>query len=257
MKLLIIDIGNTRLKWAMYQRTGIGQSPIAQGAVFLERIGELAEKNWNQLPEPTHILGSCVAGKAMQQAVNEQLELWPHIQPHWAVAREHQCGVHNGYDHPTRLGVDRWMALIGTRQRLLAEQKNCPAIAVMVGTAVTADALDSEGNFLGGLIIPGHGIMLNALQSGTAGLHVPTGKVTLFPTNTSDALTTGGTYAITGAIERLVDNLHERTGHEPAIYLTGGAGWKVAPTMTKPYTLIESLIFDGLLCIAGEIWPAL
>ena len=70
---------------------------------------------------------------------------------------------------------------------------------VMVGTAVTVDAVDGEGKFLGGLILPGHGIMLRALESGTAGLHVPTGEVRSFPTNTSDALTSGGTFAIAGA----------------------------------------------------------
>jgi type III pantothenate kinase len=72
----------------------------------------------------------------------------------------------------------------------------------MVGTAVTVDALDAEGHFLGGLILPGFGLMLRALEQGTAGLRVPTGEVVDFPTNTSDALMSGGAYAIAGAIER-------------------------------------------------------
>jgi type III pantothenate kinase len=67
-----------------------------------------------------------------------------------------------------------------------------PALVVMVGTAVTVDALDAEGRFLGGLILPGFGMMLRALEQGTAGLRVPTGEVVDFPTNTSDALMSGG-----------------------------------------------------------------
>jgi type III pantothenate kinase len=118
-----------------------------------------------------------------------------------------------------------------------------------VGTAVTVDALSSDGQFLGGLILPGHGIMLRALEGGTAGLRVPTGEVRDFPTNTSDALTTGGTFAITGAIERMYRLLHQREGLAPLVLMTGGAGWKVAPALDAPHELVEGLIFDGLLAI--------
>ena len=109
----------------------------------------------------------------------------------------------NGYDHPTRLGVDRWVALIGARHRILARGAPRPALVVMVGTAVTVDALDTEGSFLGGLILPGFGLMLRALEMGTAGLKAPTGEAVEFPTNTSDALMSGGADAIAGAIERM------------------------------------------------------
>jgi type III pantothenate kinase len=123
-------------------------------------------------------------------------------------------------------------------------------IVVMVGTAVTVEAIDEKGRFLGGLILPGHGIMLRALESGTAGLHVPTGEVQLFPTNTSDALTSGGTYAIAGACERMVQHLRERTGMEPLCFMTGGAGWKMAPSMSIQFELVDNLIFDGLLSLS-------
>ena len=117
---------------------------------------------------------------------------------------------------------------------------------------MTVEAIDADGQFLGGIILPGHGIMLRALESGTAGLHVPTGEVCDFPRNTSDALTTGGTFAIAGAVQRMVDNLRQHTGQEPVCIMTGGAGWKMAPSMSNPVELAESLIFDGLLEIAGR-----
>jgi type III pantothenate kinase len=124
-------------------------------------------------------------------------------------------------------------------------------VVVMVGTAVTVDAVDASGKFLGGLILPGHGIMLQALVSGTAGLHVPTGEVRDFPTNTSDALTSGGTFAIAGAVERMVQHVRQHCGTEPACFMTGGAGWKMAPAMSVTFELVDSLIFDGLLEIAA------
>jgi type III pantothenate kinase len=163
-----------------------------------------------------------------------------------------EAGVTNGYEHPARLGADRWVAMIGARQRLLAQGPARPLLVVMVGTAVTVEALDASGRFLGGLILPGHGIMLRALEIGTAGLHVPTGEVRLFPANTSDALTSGGTYAIAGAVERMYQHLLQHCGQEPACIMAGGAGWKMAPSMTRSFELVENLIFDGLLEIAAR-----
>jgi type III pantothenate kinase len=131
-----------------------------------------------------------------------------------------------------------------------------PMVVVMVGTAVTVEAIAQDGRFLGGFILPGHGIMLRALESGTAGLHVPTGEVCPFPTNTSDALTSGGTYAIAGAVECMVQHVRGQCGQEPLCIMTGGAGWKMAPSMTRPFDLVDNLIFDGLLVIAHQRFGA-
>ncbi|MCY1168068.1 Type III pantothenate kinase [compost metagenome] len=98
--------------------------------------------------------------------------------------------------------------------------------------------------------------MLRALESGTAGLHVPTGDVRDFPTNTSDALTSGGTFAIAGAVQRMVENITRHCGEAPACIMTGGAGWKMAPSMSVQVELVESLIFDGLLEIASRRFGA-
>jgi type III pantothenate kinase len=98
--------------------------------------------------------------------------------------------------------------------------------------------------------------MLRALESGTAGLHVPTGNVCEFPTNTSDALTSGGTYAIAGAVERMVQHVHQRCGAAPHCFMTGGAGWKMAPSMSVPCELVDNLLFDGLLEMAMHRFPS-
>ena len=249
---LAIDIGNTRLKWAVYEAARPGQRPLVSGAVFLENIETLAESDWGALGPPRAMLGCNVAGDAVRHRVEAQLEeLWE-MPGRWAVSGREAGGVVNGYDHPGRLGADRFVAQIGARWHVLQSGPARPALVVMVGTAVTADALDAQGRFLGGLILPGHGIMLQALESGTAGLRVPTGDVVAFPTNTSDALTSGGTYAITGAIERMHRHLQERSGEAPLTLLTGGAGWKVAPYLGLEHRLVDSLIFDGLLVLQQE-----
>lgn len=256
MSFFALDIGNTRLKWALYDAPRPGAALLAHGAEFLEHIDSLAENAWAALPAPATLLGCVVAGDAIRRRAQEQLEIWD-VAPRWVVARDAEAGVVNGYDHPTRLGADRWVAMIGARHRMLAAGgPPRPMLVVMVGTAVTVDAIDESGKFLGGLILPGHGIMLRALETGTAGLHVPTGEVCEFPTNTSDALTSGGTFAIAGAVQRMREHLQRRCGAEPICYMTGGAGWKMAPAIALPFELVDNLIFDGLLEIAARRFGA-
>ena len=250
MTFLAIDVGNTRLKWALYDAPRPGAALIAHGAEFLDHIDRLAEGSWASLPHPTRMLGCVVAGDAVKRRVQEQMEIWD-VTPSWVVSSAQEAGLTNGYDHPSRLGSDRWVAMIGARHHVLARGPARPLVVVMVGTAVTVEAIDAQGRFLGGLILPGHGIMLRALESGTAGLHVPTGEVRPFPTNTSDALTSGGTFAIAGAVQRMVDNLRRHCGDEPQVFMTGGAGWKMAPSMSTRVELVDSLIFDGLLEVAN------
>lgn len=252
MPLLAIDIGNTRLKWALFEAPRPGAALLAQGAEFLEQIETLAEGPWASLPQPDRMLGCAVAGDAVRHRAEAQVEeLWD-VPPQWVHSSAGEAGLTNGYDHPARLGADRWVAMIGARQRLLSRGPAAPMVVVMVGTAVTVEAIDASGRFLGGFILPGHGIMLRALESGTAGLHVPTGEVRAFPTNTSDALTSGGTFAIAGAVERMVRHVRDHCGAEPACFMTGGAGWKMAPHLSVEFELVDGLIFDGLLHIASQ-----
>ncbi len=256
MTFLAIDIGNTRLKWAQYATPQPGAAVVAAGAVFLETIDTLAEGDWRKLTAPGSMLGCNVAGDAVRRRVEEQLELWE-ITPRWLVPSAHDGGVINGYEYPTRLGSDRWAALIGARWhvRQRARRQHAPerpALVVMVGTAVTVDSLDADGRFLGGLIMPGFGLMLRALEQGTSGLRVPTGEVVDFPTNTSDALMSGGAHALAGAIERIHRKLVARCGAEPLLLMTGGATVKMAPITDLAFETVDSLIFDGLLALQSH-----
>jgi len=183
MSFLAIDIGNTRLKWGLYDAAKPGARLLAHGAVFLETIEQLAERlvallrgesdmpadataaqvrQVARLPHPTAMLGCAVAGDAVRRRTEEQLELWD-LTPHWVVSQPVGGGIVNGYDHPSRLGSDRWVAMVGARERILEQTgpgaRPVPAIVVMVGTAVTVDAVDPDGCFIGGLILPGFGLM--------------------------------------------------------------------------------------------------
>ena len=257
MSFLAVDVGNTRLKWALYAAAEPGAQLLAHGAVFLETIDKLSEEGWKSLPRPASMLGCVVAGEGVKRRVAQQIEdLWG-LEPRWVVASAQAAGVINGYDHPNRLGADRWVALIGARQRALAAGLASGTAAkavlvVVVGTAVTVDALDADGRFLGGLILPGFGLMLRALEMGTAGLKAPTGEVVDFPTNTSDALMSGGAHAMAGAVERMHRRLVDQAGSAPLLLMSGGAAAKLASIVELPFETVETLIFEGLLALQSQ-----
>ena len=259
MAFLVVDIGNTRLKWGVYDQPRPQAKLLAHGAVVLEDIDDLWASSWQGVKQrPTAMLGCVVAGDAIKRRVEEQLvRVWGLV-PNWLSATSCAGGVTNGYEYPHRLGADRWAAIIGARLRSLEDAKvhgqaPAPVLAVMVGTAVTVDAVDADGRFLGGLILPGFGLMYRALESGTAGLKVPTGEVREFPRNTSDALMSGGTDAIAGAIERSMRRLRQTTQREPMLIMSGGAVSRLAQVEELKGVVAENLIFDGLLALASEI----
>lgn len=251
MTFLAIDVGNTRLKWALYASPQPGAAVIGHGAVFLETIDQLADTDWKRIPSPDGMLGCVVAGESIKRRVEEQLEIWD-IDPRWVVSSSHAAGVSNGYEHPARLGPDRWVAMIGAWHHVCSRGAPRPVLVVMVGTAVTVDAIDETGHFLGGLILPGFGVMQNALEMGTAGLRVPTGEVVDFPTNTSDALMSGGVNAMAGAVERMYRKLRAKTGQEPMLLMSGGASPKLSPVTDLKFEVVERLVFDGLLALQSH-----
>ena len=114
--ILAIDVGNT-VQMGVVRRSPPGAALIAHGAEFLDHIDRPAESSWAQLPVPTRMLGCVVAGDAAKRRVQEQMEQmvrWD-VEPQWVVSSAEEAGLTNGYDHPSRLGSDRWVAMVGAR----------------------------------------------------------------------------------------------------------------------------------------------
>ena len=128
MSFLVIDIGNTRLKWGLYAQGEPGAELLAHGAVVLEDIDDLWEAHWQHLAHrPKGMLGCVVAGEAIKRRVEEQLIQGWGIAPHWVSSSEQAGDVINGYEHPQRLGSDRWAAMIGARRHALQVSSSAPA----------------------------------------------------------------------------------------------------------------------------------
>jgi len=230
--IVAIDAGNTRIKWGLFDGTrwlarDALPTPDAEGLSAI--VGD-----W---PDDVRVVACSVAGEAVEHKIAAALA---HRQVHWLRSSAEACGVRNLYEQPGQLGADRWAALIGARGKATSD-----CLVVCAGTATTIDRLDAEGNFRGGVILPGFELMRAALASNTAQLPLAQGGYRDEPRNTMDAIVSGCLQAQVGAVERCFAAIAEQP--QAVCLLTGGAAPLLAPHLTIPYRIEESLILDGLV----------
>ena len=245
-QILVIDVGNSRLKWALRGSRGW----TARGAVANQDIGSLAVRDWQNLERPARAVGVNVAGEAARVRVEGQLARW-RLPIEWLSARAEAGGVTNHYQVPSQLGADRWASLVAARRRAVAADEAAPppGSGGHTGTAGAIDALDADGAFRGGLILPGVRLMLRALADNTAALRMAPGEFRDFPTTTADAIYSGAVQAICGAIGEMRRHLRGSRG-EITCYLAGGALQDVAPRVAAPVEVVDNLVLEGVLVLA-------
>ena len=237
--ILAIDAGNTLLKWGIH-RNGVW---LQQGAVTHTEVVRLGEV-WKPYGPPSSIVICNVAGEKIRSALSVLFSRF-RIAPLWVHAQAQGCGVRNRYDNPAHLGSDRWAALIAAHRLHSGACVVCTA-----GTAMTIDALTAEGEFRGGLILPGLRLMLESLSTRTAGIRLEQGAFARFPVSTRDAVHSGAIQACVGAVERVRAALSEE-GHAPVTcLLSGGAAAVLEPRIPAPLRRIDNLVLEGLISIA-------
>lgn len=235
---LLLDAGNTRLKWAVLE-AGLWQQQGSAVYSDLSALSRVMEKG-----------ASCyIASVARAEHENQLTELLAPltIMPKWLVATTRFSDVTNTYTNPQELGVDRWMGLIAARERTRAA-----TLVVSVGTALTVDAMSASGVFLGGVIVPGFAMMQQVLQQGTARVADVTGTWQAFPLCTADAVESGILAALCGAIQLQYMRLTETAGETPHCILTGGAADKVLPHLTLPVEHVPALVLEGIDRVSNE-----
>jgi len=237
--MLLLDIGNSRIKWALVEAGRLSQ----MGAVDHSATASL-QQVFALRSAPSRILVSNVAGEEVATRVRELCSASGcHVE--FVQAKSEQCGVRNGYAQAQRLGSDRWAALIAAWQDM---QGAC--LVVNCGTATTVDALSARGEFLGGLILPGVDMMQGSLATGTAQLGAAEGALKDFPLDTADAIHSGVVRATLGAIESQFKLLCAKEVGARCI-LSGGAALKVTPHLSIAFDHVDNLVLRGLQII-GE-----
>jgi type III pantothenate kinase len=245
--ILVVDVGGSRMKWGLSGPRGW----LAQGAVPNAEIGTLALRDWQSLPRPMRALGVNSAGEAQRVRVEGQLARWK-LNIMWLAPTAQAGGVTNSYTRPQELPADRWAAMIAARRRAVAtELFPPPCVVVSAGTLISIDALDADGVFRGGLIVPGLRLMLDALAAASPALRVPTGRWHSFPTSNADAAASGALEAACGAIEQMRARL-AREDVAVRCYLGGGAAHEIAPRLAGPVEVVDNLVLEGVLALAGE-----
>lgn len=245
MKLLL-DIGNSNIKWGWSDNgrlSHFGQCGHSEG--------ELARQLEHLASQPEQIWIAGVAGARTDQAA---LLLGGHfgIEPRRVAVQRNAFGIQVGYRHPERLGVDRWLALVAVRDGCAG-----PAVVADAGTALTVDLLADDGIHLGGVICPGISMMRAAVLGHTAEVaryaSDPGDDLSLFSTDTAQALASGSAYAAAGLIERAADELESHCGEPPAVFLTGGCAGIIAPLLQPAAHVLRELVLRGLAMVAAGV----
>jgi type III pantothenate kinase len=238
--LLVIDIGNTRTKWALADDSGkLHDAHACLNADIAASGLALAAK------QATKVIAANVAGDEIAQQVSKILQP---LAMNFTKVSAQAGGVTNGYAEPTQLGIDRWAALIAAWHL-----NQHPSLVVNAGTAITMDALDSKGTFFGGTIMPGLRLMQQSLTQNTAQLNMGAGALENFPTNTQDAIENGGLNAVCGAISIMLKRLEKHSGWLPKLILSGGDADKIAEALklnAKQVIMTENIVLQGLVLLA-------
>ena len=234
---LMVDIGNTRIKWALHD----GDQAVVFGK-FMQRD---YVNGFEQVPEDSlqAIYYASVTSPEKEQVLVEYFE------KRWgAVAiKLHTsdvcCGVSNGYQQPGQLGVDRWAAIIAARQMFQE-----PVCVVDCGSAVTVDAIDEGGCHLGGYIIPGLSMQQQLLRHGTAAVDVDDVIVSQsgWGNTTNSCVTHGCAEAVAGLIERSHRQLEHQYGKSVVTVVTGGDAAVILPLLEHQVQHEEHLVLMGM-----------
>ncbi len=242
---LLIDIGNSRTKWGVAKNGRIESGEPFATQCFKNKAATLG-RCWQNVPPPAQVAVANVAGPDCATRLDAWTKRCWGLAPRFASPEAEGFGVRNAYFDPGKLGVDRWVALIGARHA-------CPGPVCVAdcGTAITVDAMDSEGVHLGGVIAPGLMMMRRSLVSGTSAL--PFAKEDFrgsFVRETAAAIGSGTLQAAAGLVERCYRETASKLGGDPRLLLTGGDALAIGPLLEMPFESRPDLVLEGLLIIA-------
>jgi type III pantothenate kinase len=242
--ILLLDLGNTRLKFAMLEAGEfIHRGAFAWDADIAAELAAL----WKNWPRPERIVGASVVDAAREDVVDVAARAHFALAVQWLRTPASACGVRSAYAEPQRLGVDRFLAMVDA-----FAAGRAPCVLASVGTALTLDALDADGRHLGGLIAPGPWLMQQSVLGATAQVRpMRPGEVLDIADNTADALASGCWQAAAALVERFVVRMDGALGGHPTLTLGGGDAEVLAPMLGRPATLVPDAVLRGLAVWAG------
>lgn len=240
MKLLL-DLGNTRVKWALQAQPG--EAWLADGAVnWSEDVAAQLEADWAVLPRAEMVAAASVVDIVREAQLTSSVARIFGRMPLWLRTPAHACGVVNAYADHQRLGIDRFLAMVAARAEGFA-----PCVLAGIGTALTLDALTADGRHLGGLIAPGPQLMQQSLLGATAKIRLDrAGSILELADNTADAVTSGCWQAAAALIERFASRAAPQLGRSANLILGGGDAALMQTLLEQPARLSRDGVLRGL-----------
>ena len=284
---MLLDVGNSRLKWAVlplrtaHARAHPDQQPFQDRGIIpateLRRSGAALESALRSAGRDARIYVCSVAGPQIVRRLRSSAAATGLRSPRFVHSAVSAAGVRNGYAEVWRLGVDRWVALIGAHHQYPGRD----LCIVGVGSALTIDVLSADGRHRGRLHHPGPQMMIQALLQNTAGIRRRAGLRSaaelrralsasvssralpreLFARDTRSGVLAGCRYACAGLIDRAVHEARTRFGRRLGLILTGGGAALIAPLLQGKYRGDEDLVLRGLAVLATSApagpdrWP--
>ena len=245
MKTLLMDVGNSRIKWGVLSNGEIKRTGhISQARIRETGLQVLTSKIPRRVDD---VFVSNVAGTTFATRLSGVVGMHCDCDVRFARTERRGWGVTNGYTQPRRMGVDRWVAMIGAWAEVGAA-----CLVVDAGTAVTVDALNDQGLHLGGQIIPGVATMAASLSSATSDIpqvRPAPGRgradLGMFARNTAAAVREGAQNAVSGAVDRAIQTL-QSNACQPAVVLTGGDASRILNALCESPLHRPHLVLQGL-----------
>ncbi len=261
MSVLLVDIGNTRIKWAIWRNGRIG--PMRGGAHAAWSRRDYEERIFGgRNPKPSRIIVSSVAGARVDGLFQSAARSAVGAQPQFIATSRKAAGVTTRYVDPWRLGVDRFLGAIAAHH-LVGRRAVC---VVNAGTTVTIDLVDRLGVHRGGAILPGPSLMVQSLLDGTAGIARRAGEARadrrgrkkrdtlgLFARSTKTAIQQGAAYAVAALVDRAVAEARKVVGTAPQVLLSGGGAEQLATLIRSRHIDVADLVLQGIAVYAGLV----
>lgn len=250
MTTLLVDIGNTRIKWARLAGAHPAKGKAAVHSGW--RTADYARHLFSAARNRERVVVASVAGSRVDRALAAAARRAGAAVQFVAVPRR-AGGVTVGYAEPWRLGVDRFAACVGAHEIFSA----VPVCVVGVGTALTIDLVDANGRHRGGVIVPAPSLMIATLLANTHGIRrrAQGGAVRsagMFGRSTRDAIERGSRYAAAALADRAVEEASGLLGREPLVVLTGGELDALRPLVRSRCVAVPDLVLRGLAVLARD-----
>lgn len=250
MMILTVDVGNSRIKWALWQSGVI----VARDAISHQQGKgvDIFDKLFAAMEKPSCIYVACVAGEKLSQALGEWCKRHWQLDAEFLKTEKQFKNIVNAYEDPQQHGVDRWAAVVAAHQ-------SCPGFSVCVinaGTAITFDFVNKNGRHLGGYILPSYIIMRRALFTDTANV-VSAFEESLYsdsvPDNTSDAVNQGLHKLLRAGIREICQVAKQKMDSPIQIVISGGSAETVLAYSDMPAMKHEpDLVMQGLYGIMSR-----